>query len=163
MITKPMPWLCFIGDFKLTLKEIDQLRESYEHWNRMYSKSGDMNHLVRAKDFLNAYMKAVNESNISGAQIRALEERYADTERHALDYTKFEKTKQASQPTQQRVCDYLTDLNDWAPISEIAEELSLSVSCIRTALNDLIRKEKVEKRQNLQHHHKRAEYRVKIQ
>ena len=70
-----------------THTEIDQLREKYEHWNRMYRKGGDMNSLVRAQYYLNAYMKAVNESNISQADIRLLEDKYAQWDRHLFGDT----------------------------------------------------------------------------
>ncbi len=161
MITKPMPSLCSTGDFKLTLKEIDQLRERYEHWNRMYSKSGDMNHLVRAKDFLNAYMKAVNESNISGAQIRTLEDKYAQWDRHLFDDTSSKPKQWTPGQNQLRIYEYLRDMNDWTTVKELMENLILSSHCVRTSLLKLISENRVEKKHNLKHRHKRAEYRVK--
>ena len=156
-----MPSLCSIGDSMWTYTEIDQLREKYEHWNRLHHKSGDMNSLVRAKYYLNAYMKAVNESNISQADIRLLEDKYAQWDRHLFGDTSSKSKHWTPGHNQLRIYESLKDMNDWTTVKELMENLSLSSHCVRRSLLKLISENKVEKRQNLKHHHKRAEYRVK--
>ena len=157
-----MHWLCSTGDSKLTLKEIDDLREKYEHWIRLYHSARDMNHLVCAKHALNAYVQAINNSNVPDSDIRALEDKYAEWDRQALEFHPLKSTKKNPGENQLRVYHYLKEVNDWTPVSEIQNSLKLSQNCVRTLLLTLISENKVEKRQNLQHHKKRAEYKVNI-
>ena len=146
----------------MTLKEIDNLRERYEHWIRLYHTRGDMNHLVCAKHYLNAYMKAINNSNVPDSDIRGLEDKYAEWDRQTLEYNPSTPSQEKPITNQLRVYNYLKKVNDWTTVSEIQNSLKLSQNCVRTSLFALISENKVEKRQNLQHHHKRAEYKVNI-
>jgi hypothetical protein len=142
-------------------REIDQLRERYEHWNRLYHKSGHMNSLVRAQYYLSAYMKAVNNSHISQADIRVLEDKYAQWDRHLVNDMSSNPKQRTPGHNQLRIYESLKDMNDWTTVKELMENLILSSHCVRTSLLKLISDNKVEKRQNNRHPHKRAEYRVK--